>query len=145
MTKKIRTYKDLMNERENLELLLDAQEALFRIEIKEVEDNVFPVINMLNTVGKFATYNSKALLLTTASDIFIDLLADVIGVNKKNWVSRIIIPQAAKNFSSHFIANHKDEIISMFVSFINNLVDNKQDKVKEENCEKENKEEEIIN
>ena len=144
MTKKIKTYKDLLNERENLELLLDAQMELFRIEVKEIEDKIFPAINMVNTVGKFATYNSKALLLTTASDILIDLLVDVSGLNKKNWVGRIAIPQAVKNFSSHLLANHKDEIVSMFASFISHLIESEEDEVHEENCEKEEKDQEII-
>lgn len=144
MTKKIKTYNDLINEKQNLELLLYSQKELIRLEMNELADKVSPTVNMINTVGKFATYNTKALLLTTLSDILIDFLADATGLKNKNWVGRIVIPQAAKNFSSHLIANNKDEIVSMFTSFISNLIDSEEDGVNEENYEEEEKDQEII-
>jgi hypothetical protein len=136
MTKKLKSYKDLLAETERLEHLLDAQKELISLEIGEVSDKVFPAVNMVNAVGKFATYNSKAILLTTVSDILIDLIADGVGLKNKNWVGRIAIPGAMKNLSSHVIANNKDEIISLFTSFINSLTSTVEDE-NGEDCEEE--------
>ncbi len=142
MTKKITSYKDLLAEKQNLELLLDAQKELIKLEFEEVENQLFPVVNLMNTVSKLATYNSKEFLLTIFSDIFIDLVADVTGLKNKNWIGRIAIPGAMKNLSSHFIANNKDEIVALFTTFIDSFLYNNEDEEKEEELEAKEKVEE---
>jgi hypothetical protein len=139
MTKKLKSYKDLLAETERLEHLLDAQKELISLEIGEVGDKVFPAVNMVNAVGRFATYNSKSILLTTVSDILIDLIAEASGLKNKNWIGRTAIPGAMKNFSSHVIANNKDEIISLFTSFVNSLTGSAEEE-NDEDCEEEQKE-----
>lgn len=140
MTKKIKSYNDLLNEKENLEQLLDAQKELIKQEFVSVENKIFPAVNMINMVGKLATYNPKAFLLTTLSDILIDLIADITGLKDKNWIGRIAIPGAMKNLSSHFIANHKNEIVSLFTSFIDSMLNNDEEELESENEEPESQE-----
>lgn len=117
MTKPIRTYEDLMEEKERLEQLLSAQKELVRQDFNVIKEELAPVRSAISTVGKFATKDNRNFLLTTATDTAIELLIRRLVLAKAGWFTKLVVPFFMKNFSSHVIADNKDKILSKLSSW----------------------------
>ncbi len=117
MTKPIRTYKDLLEEKERLKLLLSAQKELVRHDINEIKQELAPVKSAISMVGKFATKDNRNWILTTAADTIIDLVVRKMVLSKAGFITKLVVPFFMKNFSSHVIADNKDKIISKLSSW----------------------------
>lgn len=117
MTKPIRTYEDLMEEKEKLKQLLAAQKELVRQDFNEIKEELAPVRSAISTVGKFATRDNRNFLLTTATDTAIELLIRRVVLAKAGWFTKLFVPFLMKNFSSHVIADNKDKILSKLSSW----------------------------
>ena len=98
MTKSIRTYEDLMEEKERLNQLLAAQRELIRQDFNEIKEELAPVRSAISMVGKFATRDNRNFLLTTAADTAIELVIRRMLLAKAGWFTKIIVPFFMKNF-----------------------------------------------
>jgi len=117
MTKPIRTYKDLIEEKERLKLLLSAQKELVRQDINEIKLELAPVKSAISMVGKFATKDNRNWILTTAADTIIDLVVRKMVLSKAGFITKLVVPFFMKNFSSHVIGDNKDKIMSKLSSW----------------------------
>ncbi len=118
MTKSIGSYKELLQEKERLELLLSDQKKLLRQDIDEIKQELAPVKNAISTASKFFTRDSSNILLTTASDTLIDMLIKRIVLSKAGWLTRLLVPFLVKNFSSHILADNRDKLLHKLFSWI---------------------------
>ena len=117
MTKPIRTYEDLLEEKARLKLLLSAQKELVRQDINQLKQELAPVRSAISMVGKFATKDNRSWILTTAADTIIDLVVKRMLLSKAGFFTKLAVPFFMKNFSSHIIADNKDKIISKLSSW----------------------------
>ena len=117
MTKPIRTYNDLLEEKERLKLLLSAQKELVREDINQIKQELAPVKSAISMVGKFATKDNRNWILTTAADTIIDLVVRKMVLSKAGLITKLVVPFFMKNFSSHVIADNKNKIISKLSSW----------------------------
>jgi len=117
MTKPIRTYEDLLEEKARLKLLLSAQKELVRQDINQLKQELAPVKSAISMVGKFATKDNRNWILTTAADTIIDLVVRKMVLSKAGFFTKLAVPFFMKNFSSHIIADNKDKIISKLSSW----------------------------
>jgi hypothetical protein len=118
MTKPIRTYDDLLEEKARLKLLLSAQKELVRQDINELKQELAPVKSAISMVCKIATRDNRNWLLSTAADTIIDMVVKKMVLSKAGWITKLIVPFFMKNFSSHVIADNKDKIVSKLFSWI---------------------------
>ena len=118
MTKSIGSYKELLKEKERLELLLSNQKKLLRQDVDEIKQELEPVKNAVSMVSKFFTRDSSNLLLTTASDTVIDMLIKRVVLSKAGWLTRFLVPFLIKNFSSHVLADNKNKLLRKLFSWI---------------------------
>lgn len=117
MTKPIRTYEDLLEEKARLKLLLSAQKELVRQDINQLKQELAPVRSAISIVGKFATKDNRSWILTTAADTIIDIVVKRMLLSKAGFFTKLAVPFFMKNFSSHIIADNKDKIISKLSSW----------------------------
>lgn len=117
MSKQIRTYKELLEEKERLKLLLSAQKDLVHQDINLIKQELAPVQKAISVVGKFATKEDRYSMFTIAADTVIDLFVKRVLLSKAGFITRMAIPFLMKNFSSHVIADNKDKIISKLASW----------------------------
>lgn len=117
MTKPIRTYEDLCEEKARLKLLLSAQKDLVRQDINAIKLELVPVRKAISMVGKFATKENRNSLITIAADTVIDLVIKKMVLSKAGFITKLAVPFFMKNFSSHVIADNKDKIISKLSSW----------------------------
>ena len=111
MTSTIRTYEDLLAERERLEALLKTQKQVIRQDIDEIKLELAPVKTAINFVGKLTTQDHSNPLLNGTINTIIDLVVRKGLLAKAGWFTKFIVPFVMKNFSSHVVDEKKDDIL----------------------------------
>ncbi|HKO82725.1 MAG TPA: hypothetical protein VJU78_20100 [Chitinophagaceae bacterium] len=142
MTKPIRTYKDLLEEKERLKLLLSAQKELIRQDINQVKQELAPVRSAVSIIGKVVTKDKSSWVLSTAADTIIDMVVKRMVLAKAGWFTKLVVPFFMKNFSSHVIADNKDKIISKLSSWFSKKNANGKAPISEEEAKRFAEEEE---
>src|SRR5687768_4169969 len=142
MTKPIRTYEDLLEEKARLKLLLNAQKELVRQDINQLKQELAPVRSAISMVGKLTTKENRYDILTIAADTVIDLVVRKMVLSKAGFITKLAVPFFMKNFSSHVIADNKDKIISKLASWFGKKNANGKVPVSPEEKERFNDEEE---
>jgi hypothetical protein len=118
MNKQIRTYEDLLNEKQRLEVLVQAQKQLIYYDIQEIKEKLAPFTNTLEVIKKFVTKDKTNLLLTIGSDLAINAVVKNFILSRAGWLTKTIIPFFLKNYSSHFVAEQKDKWFDKLKSWL---------------------------
>ena len=116
MKRKIRTYEDLEREEQLLEDLLRSQKELIQIEVNLLKEQLKPAQTALQFVGKITTADKHNPLLTGGANTIIDTVLKNFVLARSGWITKMLVPFFIKNYSSHLIADNKDNIISKVVS-----------------------------
>jgi hypothetical protein len=133
MTRKIRSYDDLVKEKQRLELLLQAQKEVIYYDIQEIKEELQPVKKVLEFIKKITTKDKTNLLLTLGSDIAINAIVKRFLLQKAGWVARNVVPFFMKNYSSHFLSEQKEKWIEKLRSWLGHTnCKHTADKVEEE-------------
>ena len=74
MSKRFTSYNDLLKEKQQLEVLLQAQKQVIRYDVEEIKLKLQPVKETLEFVKKITTKDRTNLLLDLGSDIAINTL-----------------------------------------------------------------------
>ncbi|MFI5187440.1 MAG: hypothetical protein ACHQF0_11980 [Chitinophagales bacterium] len=131
MSKQIRSYSELLNEKQRLELLLQTQKQIIYYDIQQIKEELQPVRNTFEFIKKITTRDRTSLLLGLGSDIFISSFVKKFILSKAGWVIKTVIPFFLKNYSSHFIAEQKDKWLEKLTNWISGHKNGKE--LKKEN------------
>jgi hypothetical protein len=74
MTDRINSYKELLEEKARLTMLLETQKAVLKEDFQEIKQQFSPIKNAISVIGKITTKDNNNWLLTTAADTAIDLV-----------------------------------------------------------------------
>ncbi len=118
MTTQIKTYDDLLKEKQRLQLLLKSQKEIVRTDIQEIKQELAPIKHAISFVGKFGTKDTSNPLLSATSDTLINLVVKKFLLARTVWVTKIIVPFLLKNYSSHMLSDNKDSIFKKVFSWI---------------------------
>jgi len=116
MKRKIRSYDDLEREEELLEELLQAQKQLVQLDILQLKAQLKPAHAALQIFSKITTADKSNPLLTEGANTAIDFILKKIVLSRAGWLTKMLVPLAVKNYSSHFIADHKQDIVQKIFS-----------------------------
>ena len=111
MNKSIQSYKDLVEEKQRLEVLLVAQKEVLRNDVQELKTQLEPLKHAVEFIRKITTKDKTALLLTIGSDIVINSVVKRFILSRAGWFVRNVVPYFLKNYSSHFLAEQKEKWI----------------------------------
>jgi hypothetical protein len=115
---KIQTYEDLVKEKQQLEVLLQAQKELIRYDITELRKELQPAADTISFIGKIITRDKSNAILTGGANRVIDLLFRKLILARSGWLTRLIVPFLLKNYSSHLIAEKKEGLINKLFSWV---------------------------
>ena len=118
MTKSIHSYKDLIEEKQRLEILLVEQRQVLRNDVQELKTQLEPLKNVIDFVRKITTKDKTNLLLTIGSDIVINSVVKRFILSRAGWFVRNVVPYFLKNYSSHFLGEQKDKWIEKLRSWL---------------------------
>jgi len=136
MSKRFTSYKDLLTEKQQLEVLLQAQKQVIRLDVEEIKLKLQPVKEALEFVKKVTTRDRTNLLLDLGSDIAINSLIKNFILSRAGWLIKAIVPFFLKNYSSHFIAEQKDKWLEKLKSWLGHKNGKGHHDEEEENREK---------
>jgi hypothetical protein len=119
MTKQIRSYSDLQEEKLRLRALLKEQKQLVHHDIQEIKAELAPVRNAISFAGKMVTRDTGGnLALNVGANALIDLVVKKFILGKAGWLAKTLVPFLLKNYSSHVISDNKDSIFKKLFSWI---------------------------
>ena len=118
MNKSIYSYKDLLEEKQRLEVLLVEQRQVLRNDVQELKTQLEPLKRAVEFIRKITTKDKTALLLTIGSDIVINSVVKRFILSRAGWLVRNVVPYFLKNYSSHFLAEQKDKWIEKLRSWL---------------------------
>ena len=117
MSKPISTYKDLQEERERLELQLKNQKQLIMGSASALKEEFKPAFSAISFLGSLVKRDETNPLLGTAANSVIDLVLKRVILGRAGWIARTLIPLMVKNMSSHYIADHENDIFKKVFRF----------------------------
>ena len=117
MTKRIATYKDLLEEQERLENLLTQKKLALTATAQSLKEEFKPAFSAVSFLGSLVKRDSTNPLLGTAANTIIDGVLRKVVLARAGWIARFIIPMLVKNMSSHYIADHEKDIFKKIFSF----------------------------
>src|SRR5436190_10939034 len=132
MTKSIHSYKDLIEEKQRLEVLSVEQRQLIRNDVQELKTQLEPLKHAVEFIRKITTKDKTSLLLTIGSDIVINSVVKRFILSRAGWVVRTVAPYFLKNYSSHFLAEQKDKWLEKLRSWLGHKNGKEQQSEKEE-------------
>ena len=119
---KIRTYQDLLEEKKHLEVELFNKRGLIRKDVADLKEEWRPITDLLSSLGKITTKGKTSPLLAIGIDIIGEVLVKNILLTRSGWITRLVVPFLAKNFSTHIL--NKDGT-SIFRQLIDRFRDHK--------------------
>jgi hypothetical protein len=134
MNKRFTSYDDLLQEKQQLEVLLAAQKQVIRSDFRDLKEQLQPIRDVIAGIKKFTTKDKTNLLLTIGSDIAINALIKNFILSRAGWFVRNVVPYFLKNYSSHFLAEQKEKWIDRLATWIShkNGKEHKREKEREE-------------
>jgi trans-aconitate methyltransferase len=116
MKRKIRSYDDLEREEQLLEELLQAQKNLVQLDIQQLRNQLKPAAMALQFFNKITTVDKSNPLLNQGANTAIDFLLKKVVLARAGWITKLLVPLVVKNYSSHFIADHKQDFVQKLFS-----------------------------
>ncbi len=104
---KIKTYDDLLAEKLELESLLMAQKAIIRQDIVALKEELRPAAAVLKFVGKITARDRSNSLLNVGMSLATDVVLRNLVLAKSGWLTKLIIPFAAKTLGSSALIHSK--------------------------------------
>lgn len=119
MTKQIKTYQDLVDEKQRLTLLLKTQKAVIKNDFKEIKEELSPLRSVAGIAGKLVTRDRGGnWVLNMGANTLIDVFVKKMILGRAGWFAKTVVPFLLKNYSSHFISDNKDSIFRKLFSWI---------------------------
>jgi hypothetical protein len=132
MTKRINSYQDLLDEKQRLQSLLQAQKEIIREDIREIKEDLAPVRSAFSIASKFITRDRHNWVLNAGANTVIDLVVKKLILGRAGWITKLVVPFLVKNYSSHVISEKKGTMFSKLFSWIGKKNANGKEETAEE-------------
>jgi len=120
MKRKIRSYEDLEREEKLLEELLLAQKELIQADIIQLKMQLRPATAALRFLSNITTADKHNPLLMQGANTAIDFILKKFILARAGWLTKALVPFFVKNYSSHYIEDHKQDIVQKIFSLFGN-------------------------
>ena len=118
MTKPIRTYEDLVQQKNQVEALLQAQKELLMYDLRLLQTEFKSATSGLSVVSNLVSRKKQGFMVDFGMNKLIDFLFKKIILSKSGWITRLAVPFIVKNISSNLIDKNKDQIVEKLRSWL---------------------------
>src|SRR5258706_1536169 len=132
MTKRIQTYQGLLEEKERLQSLLRTQKEVLRQDLEEIKKELAPLRSTVSFVSKLVTKIDTGFLVDAGISALVNVSLKKVILARAGWLTRVIVAQFVKNYSTHIVADNKDAILKRLFSWIGKKHANGQETHKHE-------------
>lgn len=113
----IKSYQDLLVERQRLKLLLYEREIEVKAEFELLKLKLKPVSNILDFAEKLTTKDRHNPLVNVGIDLGVNFLLKKVLLRNAGWFVKILTPVFVKNYLSHEVVE-KNPVIRKVQNFI---------------------------
>src|SRR5687767_12274498 len=99
MSRTIKTYSDMCEERERLKNLLVLQKQRVSDDWTAVKDSLSPVKNVFGAMGKMAHADRSNPLVNVGLKMASDLFLKNFVLAKAGWITKLAVPFVVRNYS----------------------------------------------
>jgi hypothetical protein len=117
-TRPIRTYDDLLMEKQQLEQQLTLQKAEFRYHAGILKNKLNPVEKIAGVMKNITTPDTRNPLVNTGLNLIIDVVLKGFYMSKIGWLPKLVVPFVLKNVSSNVVNKNGKSWVKMFRSFV---------------------------
>ncbi|MBO9199277.1 MULTISPECIES: hypothetical protein [Niastella] len=110
MTKQISSYKELLEEKARLKLLLAEQEMLIKEDWHLIKEDLRPFTIAGSTLRNLLTRKATTSAMQLGVNLFADGFVKKVLLGNTGWITKMVIPFFIKNFASH-ITDEPEKII----------------------------------
>ena len=117
MSTRIRTYKDLLAEKERLNNLVQYQQQVIQDDIGDIKEELKPLTNIGGTIAKFFTRKSGSFITDLGINLVVNGLVKNVLLSKSGWFTRFVIPRLLKNYASNLVPEPEilvEKILDLF-------------------------------
>ena len=111
MNSRISTYKELLAQKESLELSLKTQKMLIRVDIDALKSQFKPMSDLSHGVNGYASPVKTSFLLTLIADEATMFILKKIIIARSGWLGKIVLPPIFRRYTPHFL---KDQVTRFF-------------------------------
>lgn len=105
MSRIIKTYDDMCEERERLKNLLVVQKQRVVEDWNGVKNEFTPVKNVFGTIGKMTKGDKSNPMMNVGLKFASDLFLKHFVLAKAGWITKLAVPFVVRNYSSHLLAD----------------------------------------
>jgi hypothetical protein len=105
MTKKYRTYDELVKHKNELDLLLRAQKELIIADLKMLQAEMKGPRAAFSFASRLMTKKKTNPILNIGVNRVVDVLFNKVLLARYGWITRTLVTFFAKNYSSHLVSN----------------------------------------
>lgn len=119
MNNPIHNYEDLLKEKERLENQLKEQKEQIKKDFTALKDEMKPVANMFQEVGKFTKRDKSNTLLNAGVDITTGFLLNKFVLRKAGFITNLVVPFLIRNYSSNVLDEKGPTLLQRLSLFFN--------------------------
>jgi hypothetical protein len=124
---RIKTYDDLLQEEQRLQLVLKSQELLIREDLVNMKENLEPIKKVYDQVHKVFTRDNRVPVFNVGLELGVDMLLRRFILGKAGWFAKTFVPYLVKNYTSHIIGEEKRKAIIKKIAELFNKIRPKKD------------------
>ena len=117
----IKSYDDLMKEKQRLKTLFNDQKQGIRNDINAIKESFNPIKNVAKSLGNFTSPDKSLGLLNTGLSFALDLILRKFLLKKSGWLVKLAAPFIIKNLLSHFAARKINTEMPVLKSVIDKM------------------------
>jgi len=118
MSRTIKTYKDLCEERERVKNLLVVQKQRIRDDWDGLKHEFVPVQKAFGVLGKMASPDKSSPLMNAGIKAATDIFITKFVLGKAGWITKLAVPFVIRNYSTHVIADKGTTFIARVARFL---------------------------
>jgi len=116
MSTKITSYKQLLEEKERLTVLLRLQQEQVQEDFRGIKEELRPLTHITSALGMFVTRKSGSMLSSLGINLLVNGFVKKVLLSKTGWVTRFIVPFLLKNYASHLV-QEPEKLLTKIMGF----------------------------
>jgi hypothetical protein len=104
MSKHITTHEEMMQEKQRLEALLEAQKELIELDLKGIKSELKPATNAISFLGSLKKKTASNPLLGLAVGLSTDLLLRKILFKRAGWAVKTVLPFVMRRVTTNLVS-----------------------------------------
>ncbi|MBO9203089.1 MULTISPECIES: hypothetical protein [Niastella] len=120
MNRQFKKYKELLEEKHQLEVLLQNKKEVVKADTIKLKLELKPIYEIAGHLNKFTARDKTSLILSLSSDLIADIIFKKIILARAGWLSKLILPYLLKNYSSNFLKEQKNKFFDRLRGILKN-------------------------